>query len=336
MNHQLAEKKLKCGKSITIIRVAAPDPEWEKPITAFLSHKGYPWSWQIGRSFSSSVSPLDVYYYIAVVDGEIVANVSTAEYRGVAILGHVYTHPDHRRMGICSAVMSFRKSDFQSRGGNAVYLATDINGHAWHIYSGFGFGPPNEGRPFHHNNATMAYFEEGQKTFESNYFQKTESLIRPADWRDWATLSALTCLNSGSKLRLVGLDVHNIQLIEYPYLLLLGKLLEGKADVLVMESHRTGATLGIVSIMTDPRFAGVGLFDLLVHPRFQTRAGELLNALPPNGPWHKLQAYAESSDERKIQTLKTAGFSIEAELKEQMKLDNGLIDVVVMGKKTGK
>lgn len=325
MYTELGTAELKSGEQVVVARIQTPDADWAGRISPFLAHKGGIWGWQVEKTLESEVAPLESYYYLALLGDEVVANVATWEYAGAGIFGHVFTNPDHRRKGACKAIMNVQMEDFRQRGGRALFLGTGFDSPPWHIYYGFAFRPVYEGSGF------MDYYTEGRESFEAAFFAAADAQTRPVDWRDWPGLTALTSQSGGASLRLMGVNVHNRKSMESAYLgMYRGILDQENRRAVALESNRTHAIAGVAAVQPDPRFNAVNLLDLFVHPNFADHGGALLDALGPTDG--KTQAYAESGDEAKIESLKAAGFRVEATLAGQMKLDSGTVDVVVLSR----
>ena len=325
MYTELAAVTLKSGERAVIARVQTPDADWAPQIKPLLGHKVPPWRWQIMQTLEGEIAPLESYYYLALLGGEPIANVSTYEYAGVGIFGHVFTQEDHRRKGACRAIMEHQMEDFRRRGGKALFLGTGYDSAAWHIYSSFGF------RSVYEKSGFMDYYAESGEAYEAAFFAPGTATVRPVDWRDWPGLTALTSQRAGSRLRLMGAGVHNRCSVEGSYLPMYKAILElDDQKAVTAESAATGAVVGVAAARPDPRFNAVRLLDLFVHPNFAGQSAALLEALGETPG--KTQAYAESTDEAKIGALERAGFRVEATLEKQMRLDNGLVDVVVLSR----
>jgi GNAT superfamily N-acetyltransferase len=314
---------------MVISRVQGPDGAWADQISPFLAHKGEPWNWQIRRTLAEDVAPLHACYYLGVADGEVIGNACIFSHNGVGILGHVFTAAQHRRVGVCWAVMTALMADFRASGGLALILGTDYDSAPWHIYRRLGFEPTQPG------SGQMEWYADGIDRFESDWFAEAPSRVRPVDWRDWPGLTALTTQRAGGGLRFVSLGVHGRTSMEYAFLPMYRRLTEGSGvSAAALESEGTGATVGAALIVPDNRFPGVSILDLFVHPRFEGKGGELLRALPMEGGGGKLQACAETGDAAKIGTLEDAGFVREAELRGQLTLDGRPLDVAILSRQT--
>jgi len=302
---------IKSGQQLHIVRVAAPDAEWKEPIMKVLGHKGDPWVDTIRMTLEQSLEGVQCYYYLGLLDGEIVGNITSTEATevGVGILGHVFTNPSHRRKGICTALMETVTGDFGARGGQAMTLGTGHDSPPYHIYSSFGFaGIGTSGR--------MIW--EARPGFLNDYFAADSTDVADISWPDWPRLDLLYTIPTGSFLR--GIYFTHYGPSEYEdYLPRLWKLTTdtecGQSKVLIKPG---GEVVGHALLLPDPHWhRDVWLLDLFVHPDFYPATGELLAAieLPPA---RKVQAYADSQSPEKIQLLQEAGFHQEAVLRNQI------------------
>ena len=318
MRHDCIETTLKSAEKAEIIRIVGPDPEWSERIRPLLAHKGDPWNWQIAQTLQNETGNLIASYYIALVRGEIAANVATFECEGVGVLGHVFTVPAHRRKGLCSTILATLMDDFATRTGRALFLQTGFDSPAWHIYRTFGFESIRRPSGF------MAYHDTSESEFEKLYFEAAPTNVRAIEWCDWPKSCALTLQKAGSSLRLPGLGVYGRSSMEHPFLMLYRDVLrQGQTKAAVIESESTGAVVGIASRMPDRRFPGTAIVDSFVHPNFSAESTRLLESLGRDGDFGKEQAYADSKDAVKIESLEAAGFRFEATLSRQIRLGPG-------------
>jgi len=302
---------VKSGEQLHIIRVAAPDAEWKEPIIAAVQHKGEVWVNTIRMTLEQPLAGVQCYYYLGLLDGEIVGNVATTEAPevGVGILGHVLTSPTHRRKGICTALMATVTGDFTARGGGAMTLGAGYDSPAYHIYHRFGFaGIGTSGR--------MIW--QTRPDFLADYFAADSTDVADISWPDWPRLDLLYTIPEGSFLRGIYFAHYGTAKYEDDFLRL-SKLTTAteSAQSKVLVKPR-GEVVGHALLLPDPRWHNdVWLLDLFVHPDFCPAASGLLAAieLPPG---RKVQAYADSHSPEKIQLLEGAGFHQEAVLRNQI------------------
>ena len=104
MYEKLDDVTLKTGEKVELGVVMGPDLEWADRIDAdLLAHKGGVWQWGNEKVLRESLE-MEAYFYILHRDGTPFANVMNIEYKGVGILGHVYTRPEERQQGACAAI----------------------------------------------------------------------------------------------------------------------------------------------------------------------------------------------------------------------------------------
>lgn len=327
MYTHIGQTRLKNGQDLTIALVQGPDADWIENIVPFLAHKGQPWKWQIQQTLTAGIEPLEARYYIGLIDGSVAGNICTFTYRGTGILGHVFTAPSHRKKGVCASIMTALFEDFRAKRGRSLVLGTGYNSPAWHIYRKFGF------EPMYPESGAMEWYAEDIDSFETEWFAPGPSNIRPIDWRDWSGLSTLTCQRAGSELRLVSLGVYNRYSMEHAFLDAYRHVLEGGDERgIAIEAVNTGATVGAAFLMPDRRFPGTSILDLFVHPTFAGKSTDLLTALLADDKGKRIQAYAESNDSAKVHALRDAGFREEAHLRNQIQLDSGVADIIVLGR----
>ena len=329
MLSELSRAKLASGETARVVRLQTPEESWRDKVVPLLAHKGKPWVWQIEQTLSGEIAPLESYYYLALVGEEVAGNVCTFEQAGGGILGHVFTRPEHRRKGICRAILEAQSEDFRARGGRALFLGTGAGSTAWNIYHSFGFRPVYPGTGF------MELYTESIDEYESSFFAPADVVVREADWRDWAGATCLTAQRSGSALRLVGLQAYDRTSLEGSYLEVIRGIRDtGTIRAAVLESRATGATVGIAVLQPDSRFPGTALLDLFAHPSFAEHSTKLLEHLIDaiDERAGKIQAYAASGDESKIAALAAAGFRVEATFTGQMNLRAGVMDLTVLAR----
>ncbi len=338
---EMSSVRLKSGETMQIVRVTAPDAQWKQPVMDFLQHKGEPWLGGLHVIFDrsleglgayfyllhvivdQSLEGLGAYFYLGLLDGEIVGNIMSTEaaQEKVGILGHVFTHPDHRRKGICAAIMEVLTGDFVARGGRGMTLGTGYGSPAYHIYYRSGFRPVRE---------TGYMIWEAEASFLASYFSPGATTVRDVRWADWALLDLLYKTESSNFLRGGYHGHYGLASYEGCFLRFYRLLQEesGQSKVLAKSG---GEVVGHTLLLPDPRWNGnVLLLDLFIHPDFCDAGAELLAAivLPPG---RKVQAYADSQSPEKVELLKRRGFQQEAVLHGQLvNAENEPLDVVIL------
>ncbi|MCY3789352.1 MAG: GNAT family N-acetyltransferase, partial [Gemmatimonadetes bacterium] len=162
MYQHLDRITLKSGEAVQAGVVQGPDLDWAECVETLLSHKGPSWRWGNEQVLRTQTG-LDVFFYLLHRDGDPFANIMTIEYRGVGLLGHVYTRPEDRRQGAAMQLMACLMEHFRQRGGQALFLGTGYDTSPYHIYQANGFVgvEPESGY--------MDYYSTSQDEFDRNY-----------------------------------------------------------------------------------------------------------------------------------------------------------------------
>ena len=169
---------LKSGEVVQAGVVQGRDLDWAERVETLLGHKGPSWRWGNEQVLRTETG-LDVFFYLLHRDGAPFANIMTIEYRGVGLLGHVYTRPEDRRQGAAMQLMACLMEHFRQRGGQALFLGTGYDTPPYHIYrvNGFAGVEPESGY--------MDYYSTSQEEFERAYFAPGSTAIEPVGWLHW-------------------------------------------------------------------------------------------------------------------------------------------------------
>ena len=178
MYHQLDRITLKSGEVVQAGVVQGPDLDWAERVETLLSHKGSSWRWGNEQVLRTETG-LDVFFYLLHRDGDPFANIMTIEYRGVGLLGHVYTRPEDRRQGAAMQLMACLMGHFRQRGGQALFLGTGYDTPPYHIYRVNGFAGVEL------ESGYMDYYSTSQDEFEGAYFAPGSTAIEPVGWLHW-------------------------------------------------------------------------------------------------------------------------------------------------------
>ena len=319
MYRKLATERLKSGEEMEIGVVVSPDEEHVSQLTSFLGHKGKDWVWQVESTLKGKCPDLDAYFYVGKINGDVVGNISTWEYERSGIFGHVFTQPDHRRKGVCKAIMAHQMEDFRRRGGGLLILGTGYDSPPYWIYHSFGFRPLDE-------TGFMRYASEDD--FETNYFAPCPARVVGVNWRDWPRLCALASLDMGA-LCSISFNLFGRGNLEGAFIGLKRGLEERPDQVkaVLLESEK-GAIVGCATILPDRRWRNESyLLDFFWHPDFSVYAHSLLDKI--EFPKVKIQCYVDSASPEKISLLEKAGFEKEATLKGQISWDGRTLDVMI-------
>lgn len=321
MNRELERVALGNGECLDIRVVEAPDEEFGEVVMGLLSHKGELRSWHIREAFAGRTPGLRNLFYAGFIDGTPVGNITLWESGPVGDIGHVYTAEDHRRKGICRAIMGAQMGDFRNRQGRYLVLGTGYDSHPYHIYHSFGF------RSMQPKSGSMNCLVDAD--FFADYFSPSKVSCDGMQWKDWGPVCALMALPHGDLLRekgrkKFGRGCHERELTEDFF-----EMGRGEKQVRVGRTE-TGAVVGYAILRPDGEWAGeTWLLDLFVHPDFPSCTGELVEGF--TWPSSKVLCYMDTGSPRR-EGLERAGFSQEGVLKDQLRVEGKTIDLLIMGK----
>lgn len=300
----LGEETLKSGEKLRVGCVLGPCLEYVERLVSFLGHKGGLWVWHIEKALKEPLEGLESRFYIGEIGDTLVGNICTFESASVGILGHVFTHPGHRRKGICQALMRGVMEDFRRRGGKILTLSTGYDSPAYHIYASFGF------RSIQPGSGVMRY--DADPSFSSHYFDPQPATPRPVRWGDGGPVSVLGVELERPHLRSVALRIFQPGIFEHESLHLMKALEEGTcASARVLETP-DGRVVGLGTCFRDPIWPSVWLVDLWCHPNFLDYQGDLFSSLeiPLGRAWAFLEEVTPSLKE----VLQQRGFVFEGTL----------------------
>lgn len=276
--------RLKDGRALDL-RVVRTVPKRDiEELRRLLSHKGAYLNqiedfWKNGSK--GRIEGLEWRFYLAGVGGKLVGNLCLWESTGIAILGHVYTHPDYRRKGIAAALLHFQDRDFWSRGGKAVQLRTDFGSHAYRMYLKLGYRdiPGKEG---------MMIKTKSVSSWEDLYRSKQAKAV-PFHWRHWPSANLLFLTENPAYIRCQGYGIYGVDSLESPvatrFPLQKDELERGRDQIEILESDG-GVCVAWASVMKDPNWHGLSrqrVFDLFYHPVYAKSLNPLIRrfSIPP-------------------------------------------------------
>jgi len=321
MYTELTVERLRSGEPMAVGVVLCPDQVWANRIIPFLWHKGGAWNAHIAGALNGEIRDLETRFYLGLLEDRVICNVMTVEFRGVGILGHVFTVPDQRRKGACNCVMTHQMDDFRQRNGKCLYLGTGYDTPPYHIYRGFGF------ESVYAESGFMVYTTSPD--FHQRHFVEAACAARPVQWRDWPGVNLLTAIEVGPTIRNVAYGAFGITNFEGPFCELMADLAQddSRRRATVLETQ-TGALVGFTTLVADHRWGlQTHLLDLFVHPAFAGSAPLLRDSLElPGG---KVQAHLDAHDDFRGDLLTQIGFQREATLRAQVGLGRERHDVAV-------
>lgn len=334
MYKELGQISLASGERVEIGVVTGPDSAWAEPLEKLLGHKGDLWNWQNHQVLQVDVG-IYARFYVLHREGIPFANIMTAECSGVGILGHVWTKPEDREKGACSALMSALLEDFISREGKALFLGTGFDSIAYHIYTSFGFKSVEAKSGF------MEWYATSKSKFEGTYFKKEETEIQPVGWVHWPSAPALFLGDFPGVIRCAPLRLMGRESSEGPLLPLLRddekrQAGDGRSHAMVLRNQATTAVVGFTAWDWHPLWGDACLVDVYCHPNYWNEAGNLLRSLALPEAEHYL-AYSDIDCRQKTKILRDEGFFQTAVFKRRVsrtKLRKSFLDVGVFEKET--
>lgn len=300
--------KLKSGESVELGLVKGPDADWTNRIEDdLLGHKGPTWRWGNQIMLTQDLG-IDALFYILHRNGAPFANVMTIEYKGVGILGHVFTKPEDRRQGAASLIFDQLMPHFRNRGGQALVLGTGYDSPAYHIYKSYGFEgiAPQSG--------TMVYYPKGQQTFESEFLATGPTIIEPFAPKHYPVAPILFLNECPGTIRSISPRLFGRVSTEGSFISLMRTTLERQADnqppqAAHLVQQETEATVGYVATNHDPLWPNTCVVDLFCLPNFWNQANALLKSIHwPTAD--RYIAYCDAAWTQKEEALSAAGFQI--------------------------
>lgn len=297
---------LKSGETVELGLVKGPDATWATRIDEdLLGHKGPTWRWGNQLMLTQDLG-IDALFYILHRNGVPFANVMTIEYKGIGILGHVFTKPEDRRQGAASLIFDQLMPHFRNREGRALILGTGYDSPAYHIYKSYGFKgiAPKSG--------TMTYYSQSQQSFETQFLAPGPTTIERLSPKHYPVSPILFLHNSPGLTRFAAAKVFGPSSTEGPFIPLLRTERDRQTESLppktaILTQQETEAVVGFATTSPDPIWPNTYLVDLFCLPTFWNQAHTLLNFMH----WPKANryvAYCDTGWKAKEDILDAAGF----------------------------
>jgi GNAT superfamily N-acetyltransferase len=304
MYEELGRERLKSGETLTIGLVMAPDEHFIESICHLLHHKSTPWYAHIESALAGEIDRLETRFYIGLLGGKPVGNVMTVEQYGIGILGHVFVEPEHRRKGICQAIMTYQMEHFRRRGGQVLLLGTGYESPPYWIYYRFGFRSLRGG--------FMRYGVEPAEVFERRWFAPSPTRIVVAEWRHWPLVALLASVPGSDYLRSLAWQVFGIGNLEGPYVDYMYRQKQSGGPKAVILETEHGAVVGCASLTAHAYWPNVFLLDVFTHANYTHRTTELIQAL--DLPSSLTVCYTDIDAKEKAAALEANGFVRETKL----------------------
>lgn len=322
MHKQLGDARLKTGERIVINVVRTPDCSYGENIRAFLPHLDEIWQWHLGLALRGQLDELETRFYLGILNGRIIGNVSTWEHRSLGILGHVYTAEDQRRKGVFNSLVKACLQDFRDRGGKITVLGTPVDAPWNHVYRECGFADIAEG--------SEVMRCDLDPDFQKTFLQSKKIYSREVKWSDWPSLSILYTVQEGWLLRSMRYSVFGPLDYEDHFLHDMKRTNGNECQVRVLvteEEHVVGhSTLSFLRREEGP----VWLLDFFVHSVHVSGAACLLDSL--HWPTERVRCYVEEDNREKMSVLSGMGFHRELLSLKQITHEGKKIDILAMEK----
>ncbi len=261
------------GRSLELGVVEAPDAEWRKPLEQFLAHKDDFWLAEVSAALAGPLDDLESRFYIATLDGRAVGHVLISGHRGVGVVSHVFTLPEARGQGVAGALLGAAIADRRAAGYDLLTLTTGHGSSAYRIYERHGFASVAPG------SGIMRW--EARPGALTERFRVEPTFISGLRWQDWGFLNLLASLPAGPdeelpRSPLLGLEGQGC--VEGAFIRLQWMRQQSPGIQCRALVTLSGATVGW-SILAPSEHEGRWRLDFWVHPLFQDRLSDLVEAL---------------------------------------------------------
>lgn len=320
MYETLGKVELRGGEEVAAGVVTGPDLAWAERVEQLLGHKGDVWRWQNSQAIRRELG-VDMRFYLLHRDGDPFANMMTAEHFGVGHFGHVWTNPADRRKGAASLLMGLQIAHFRERGGRALFLGTEYDSPAYHIYASRGFTGIEE------ESGNMEYYAASRESFEAEYFASGPTEIQAAAWRHWPATAALFLGGYPGTVRCAPMGLFGRSSTEHAMLEVIheseGRQEEGEVTpkCSVMMQSDSHAAAGLAAWGSHPLWPGTGIADVYCHPDFWERGARELLASLQMPQFERLLAYSDEGCAAKAQVLEETGFRQVGRFERRLAID---------------
>lgn len=321
-------------EKLIIKEIVSPSPRYAKIIPKLLAHFGHPWVENIERRVRGDfVEWSRDYFFLGEINNELIANVwytVPQDARGIGLLGHVFTKPEHRKKGIATHLTEIALERFSQEKGKVMYLFFE-NTAAHKIYKKLGFRE--------YNGKIMRYLSANifpSNFDESYFFHEGETVANETNWGDLPRFQALYAFP------------HLITVKDYNYRIFTGEELEGKFIEMMNDQEEGKSSLGalrnsrgvVVGAVSLVKLSGceerIGNLDFFIHPHYLSQADKLLCFSLKKAKEKSLQlirVYLSSLDVEKIDIVRNLGFLREATLRDQFQYQGEKYNLLIFTKK---
>jgi hypothetical protein len=307
---------LENGRIMEVRRVMAPDRYHESHIKSLLPKYSALWMWHLNLALSGRLDDLETRFYVGVLDGKLIGNVSTWECGPIGILGHLFTAKRHREKGVCTTLTKIMFQDLSSRGGKI--LIGGFKPASRRIARKLGFKSLTE--------KSEVMYLELNRCFEQNYFHADKLWCRDLKWRDWPGVSLLFGVKEGWCMRSMKHKIFGPYDYEDCFLEDMWGMQQGLCQPKVLAAEN-GNVIGYAALtLKDSRRRSFWLLDFFIHPAKVSDVDILLDALtfPPG----KTRCHIERDFCEKFDALLDRGFA--EKTRRRFKFRGKTLDIIMM------
>lgn len=331
LKRSLIETKLHTGEKLEFSLLEFPDDEYKEKIREFflLDHSPGLWLVNLDKWFEGVKNGM-LLWFIAEAESEIVSGVAVYYSVGseVADLGHVFTVPEYRRMGIQKMLFSEVIKELPSRGIKVVYLETGYKIPAYYMYQKYGFC--DYSKP-----GFMRKIFTSEKDIQDLYFEPREIRYNEVKRSDLGALVHLLSTPQRQVIRSYAHGLYRDLPNETKTLEIIDSVERRKCSTTVLRDSQ-GRLMGIclVTQQTPTEIMGhIGILDVFVHQNYMDHAGKLIYKTIIKTEKELgieiLLAYVEKDNSIIINALKENEFNEIAKLHEYLKIGKTLTDVLL-------
>jgi GNAT superfamily N-acetyltransferase len=315
---------LNTGEELVCRVIEDPDDDAVPHLMELLGHKGGLWQYHLDEWRAGNVKRLSTRFYVGAIGDELVANIMVVSFRGIGLMGHVFTSPKHRRKGICDELMRFHMNDWSERGCTALFLNTGHDSAPFRIYERHGYRPIQSRPGSRWWSPTVTELDEVWKQMYSD-LDKAETA--GLHWQHWPSLNAFTQLPGEQTVRNVTYGLYGVAASEGTFLDIRHDASEKKSQVRTLET-REGHICALATLAPEHRWgrtASTWVFDLFAHPDLDEITVDLADEF--EWPDAHILAYAADTDNQTIDALASLGFRPHSHVE---RFFDGSIGLVIM------
>lgn len=313
---KIGETSLRTGENMQIYMVKAPDRDYGREIVSFLSLNNRLWGWHLDLAIRGALDELEARFYLGLLEGKIISNVSTWEHGSIGIVAHLFTARNHRGKGACTALLKTQIQDFLRRNGKVLIGGFRPASHS--IAESMGF------KSIIHNSEVMHY--DLDPDFEKEHFQAKNVSCRDTEWKDWPGVSLLFGIREECRLRSMKHRIFGPYDYEDYFLEDMNERLEGYCVSKVLTSEEDNI-IGYATLTSAHRVNGnFRLVDFFVHPATTLHLNTMFDTLDvPSG---KTRCYVESNCREKREALLRCGFK--EGIQRRIRYDKETMKIIAM------